>query len=461
MIASFSLIVDKQAVKVLIMEEHEEGIGARESSLLRAPYIYKALPNHRDIRLLVYRYVPDSDVTIHCHLMTKSLDEIIRCGPKYEALSYVWGNPDNTIPIMCDGKRLSITANLHTLLVNRYITVRMDMAASLYFWADAICINQKDNEEKTVQVRLMQDIYGHADHVIAWLGEEDQSVKRGFAYVRRLFATMEEYSLVDPETQEKHFDYNSLDTAEAEAVRLGMPGRTDKVWGDMAAILTNPWFSRVWIVQEALMARGLMFLCGATTLPSEILLSVARVMIDVDIFRERLTSGTLAPWFLNARYLGHLKHNFDRGAKLTILDILYFTRDFEASDARDKVFAVVGLATDVDETFIDYSVEDPGPMLVRLSKTLLGIRDETVASSPDLTVLAYARSVATSIKVPSWVVDWTSPDADVIIYATIFNDSTGSYPLLSAHEDSCQSVQVTDDNVGDVIPYQPQCFLRE
>jgi hypothetical protein len=42
-----------------------------------------------------------------------------------------------------------------------------------YLWIDAICINQKDNEEKSQQIKSMQELYSTASLVIIWLGKSD------------------------------------------------------------------------------------------------------------------------------------------------------------------------------------------------------------------------------------------------------------------------------------------------
>lgn len=439
------------------MAGHEEGIGLRESYI---PYTYKALPNPQEIRLLSYRYLPDeNEVTIRCSLITKSLNEIISSEIEYWALSYVWGDPEDTVAIICDGKRLSITRNLHALLVNLFKTNEMEKPESGYIWADAICINQADDEEKTLQVRLMQDIFSHAEHVVAWLAEESESVKRAFAFIREFFATMRKYTFVDPATREEDFDFGSLATAEIEALSLGLPGRTDKVWGDIAVLMSNPWFSRVWVVQEALMAKTLTFLCGTTTLPARLWLPFADRMMETSVFFDRLPSHTLTPWCLNASYLGHLISRHDRGDTLKIFDILDDTRAFEASDARDKVFAMVGLAVDIDNTFIDYSQKDPGPMLVRLAKHVLGIPDGGAALCPPLKILGYAGSTTTTIGVPSWVVDWTSQDYEAHSYFQRFHDGDDEILTSSENESTCQFAQVTDDNVSDIISYHSHCSL--
>lgn len=43
-------------------------------------------------------------------------------------------------------------------------------------WADAICINQADNEEKSFQVNQMGDIYDKAAEVIVWLGHDTDGI---------------------------------------------------------------------------------------------------------------------------------------------------------------------------------------------------------------------------------------------------------------------------------------------
>jgi hypothetical protein len=42
-------------------------------------------------------------------------------------------------------------------------------------WADAVCINQKANKEKSSQVAQMNRIYEYANRVLIWLGDGDES----------------------------------------------------------------------------------------------------------------------------------------------------------------------------------------------------------------------------------------------------------------------------------------------
>jgi Heterokaryon incompatibility protein (HET) len=99
----------------------------------------------------------------------------------YEALSYVWGDPDNTLPITCDGKKLPITVNLSDALRKvRHVD------QNRIVWADAICINQKDLQERSLQVRMMDGIYKRAKNVLAWLGpDHDGDAEGAFSLIQK------------------------------------------------------------------------------------------------------------------------------------------------------------------------------------------------------------------------------------------------------------------------------------
>lgn len=51
-------------------------------------------------------------------------------------------------------------------------------------WIDAICINQKDNREKAVEVQLMFEIYANANCVNIWLGQGTESTALALKWLR-------------------------------------------------------------------------------------------------------------------------------------------------------------------------------------------------------------------------------------------------------------------------------------
>jgi len=103
---------------------------------------------------------------IRGNLRVVSLDS----NPSYDALSYVWGDPNASHQIVCSGtKTVSVTTNCYEALQQLRHTFR-----TCTIWIDSICINQSDEKEKSCQVSMMQDIYGNARKVYVWLGKGNQ-----------------------------------------------------------------------------------------------------------------------------------------------------------------------------------------------------------------------------------------------------------------------------------------------
>lgn len=145
-------------------------------------YLYNMLqPSQRQIRLCTIHPGP-FDESLSCSLRTVSLDK----EPKYETLSYLWGEPIFDHAISVDGSVMMITKNLHVAL--RYLreprTPRgfsdeisgASRGLSIpgtqrVLWADAICIKQADIDEHSSQVRLMGDIYRNGKELQIWLRE--------------------------------------------------------------------------------------------------------------------------------------------------------------------------------------------------------------------------------------------------------------------------------------------------
>jgi Heterokaryon incompatibility protein (HET) len=78
----------------------------------------------------------------------------------YEALSYVWGTDEPSNPVHLGSESLLVRDNCYAALRRL-----RDRACRRTLWIDAICINQEDIKEKSLQVALMADIYSNADRV--------------------------------------------------------------------------------------------------------------------------------------------------------------------------------------------------------------------------------------------------------------------------------------------------------
>jgi hypothetical protein len=117
------------------------------------------------IRLMQLQPSPDLWAPIHCSIVHETLatyeNSLLEF---YIAVSYVWGDPNVKSSILVDGQRLGITSSLDSAL--RHIR---DGERALHVWADGVCIDQNDTEDRNLQVSQMGSIYSAAQHTIIFL----------------------------------------------------------------------------------------------------------------------------------------------------------------------------------------------------------------------------------------------------------------------------------------------------
>ena len=193
---------------------------------IMSQYRYSLLPpKPYSIRLL--RLLPHEDeaAPIRCQLMDYSLAKARRKPHMYEALSYVWGSPDETVPIYIDQYVLQVTKNLHTALLHL-----RDVSFERIVWVDAICINQLDLKEQENQIRIMGQIFSQANRVIAWLGDAADDSDRAVDEIR-LAAAFPKPSAEEAALQAQH-------------PQIFPPSAVQKA---VLALLRRPWFRRIWV----------------------------------------------------------------------------------------------------------------------------------------------------------------------------------------------------------------------
>jgi len=122
-----------------------------------------------EIRVLRVHPSASIDDPVICDLRIVSLGD----NPEYAALSYTWGPPLFDHQITCDGRNFMITGSLHWALR------RFRATGWQILWADQICIDQSNLEERSRQVLLMKDIYEKALKVFVYLGEGSSDSQEG------------------------------------------------------------------------------------------------------------------------------------------------------------------------------------------------------------------------------------------------------------------------------------------
>jgi hypothetical protein len=134
-------------------------------------------------------------ISVTAQLIETSWDEC-----NYEALSYCWGKNQKKKRILLNGEQFEITADLYNALEHLCLEheSRQLWVGFLYGWAngsltlssqiDAICINQTDTDEKSLQVQRMRDIYQNAERVLIWTGPSTTNTQQAFEKVNQLLA---------------------------------------------------------------------------------------------------------------------------------------------------------------------------------------------------------------------------------------------------------------------------------
>jgi hypothetical protein len=127
-------------------------------------------------------------------------------------------------------------------------------------WIDALCINQDDFGERGHQVGFMGEIFQRAERVLVWLGCPDQALD--FELRKDLCCfTGRSVSTTFPLNNMERFANRPLMEYGSEWMHTSI-SKQPKFWEELAAIFELPYWSRLWIIQEVVLARKLSLLWG-------------------------------------------------------------------------------------------------------------------------------------------------------------------------------------------------------
>ncbi|KAF2844975.1 HET-domain-containing protein [Plenodomus tracheiphilus IPT5] len=311
---------------------------------LPTTFVHPSLFNPKSsIRLLHMDSSPDPDTSNDIYCSLKSAEPWIN-DMKYVCLSYCWGVPTDGKQIFVrsgDGnyQPMDVTDNLYNALQG----LRASPISVLY-WIDAICIDQTNVTERGEQVGLMRDIYNKAAGVVVWLGP---STERLTAAVRIISNISERFQDDTYTTPDSILSPLGLNLTEEDTAHL--QSYTEFSYEEIAHFFSLPWFRRVWVLQEAFSQGNITVRLGPHTLPwgSVILAALWQAQFTRSHTATSTTEvGELGNHhFLPELWLGLLHTRMPRG--LSMMELTSRARDFEATDPRDKVFALLGLANDI------------------------------------------------------------------------------------------------------------------
>lgn len=396
-----------------------------------APSIYHTLGHQRSIRLL--RIHPGKDEK----RMVVDLDEFnLDSDVQYTAISYVWGNSSPPSQITCNGHCAPVTRNLWDVLS----CLREKNFGSL-LWVDAICINQQDRQEKSTQVSMMRDIYKQAAKVVFWLGRQEQYDKNAVELMNIFNA--------------RHKFPSDVESLRGRSLNeIGLP-LNHHGWIGWASILSRPWFGRVWIVQEFLNATQSVFMSGALEIPSNLLIWFAYAAGAAASMGSAIALCS-AQIFSNRRFaLRSFGLGLDLYIRATtedpdtrIVDLWTRSQLLEATDPRDRVFALLSTQTAVNMDIVDYNkdVVSVYKEIARIALFLPVPRTYWYSTTPKVPkhgpatdtmertsrFLACKTASLHSPTLPSWVPDWRPVDF-LFVPLTRFVLGTASFTHKYSH----------------------------
>ncbi|KAI0470438.1 heterokaryon incompatibility protein-domain-containing protein [Xylariaceae sp. FL0804] len=195
-------------------------------------------------------------------------------------------------------------------------------------WIDALSINQNDIEERNAQVPRMRYFYAMASRVVMWIGPAAPCSAKAFDTLvhlgRQVVVTLEGGLLPRPGASEPTWHRRETPLPYSPAT-----------WDALATLLSTPWFSRLWVVQECQMA------------PSASVLRYGRHELAWPLFRQAM----VCLFYKQNGFPAHMRHLGYR-----ILDSLLYARDGTfleilwshhrkgCADPRDRVYGLMSMA---------------------------------------------------------------------------------------------------------------------
>jgi hypothetical protein len=289
------------------------------------PYTHSRFDLERPgLRLLQLRKGTGS--TIQCELFQAWLDDEFDDLMPYEALSYTWGGTELSNSVQIDGKSLGVTHNLYLALQH----LRSEDEDRI-LWIDAMCIDQSDLKERGHQVAQMGQIYSRAERVVIWLGPSTEDIDFLLGCLKELERSS---------TKEWHQSYDrwSEGWSRLQAkfkVRYWLCVSRQRA--GLQSLLDYPWFKRVWIIQEVANAKKARICSGNKFVMAHTFVMATKLM-NMDIGYHCKAILDIMPgvareesWWGTRRDLSTLLEKFGQS---------------EATDPRDKIYALLGICSD-------------------------------------------------------------------------------------------------------------------
>ncbi|KAK1751248.1 heterokaryon incompatibility protein-domain-containing protein [Echria macrotheca] len=339
-------------------------------------YEYQPITAPNTVRLLK---IEPRLFRLRCSLVEHHLDA--KDAAPFDAISYRWGaSSEKTKVLDFGGKILPIPASAHEIIWNRASLWRTRL-----MWIDAICIDQEDQNDKNQQVGLMRDIYNKADRTIVWLGEAPDVVL-AFNFLNEMLVQIN----------------LSKDNLELATMGLKRINDANPKWAALKRMLENPYWSRVWIVQEIVASRKVHIRYGGLWFDWDLFAPIVKELYTDSssglLQKLDLAEGMATPPFLavhRIHSIESMRADYQTGVRWALAPVLINFAVSQSTLDKDHIFAFQGISS---------AVED-GALTPDYGKPALDIFREAVLYSlhrSRFMILSMAGMSHTRASVPDW-----------------------------------------------------------
>ncbi|KAI1749321.1 heterokaryon incompatibility protein-domain-containing protein [Xylaria castorea] len=305
---------------------------------------------YNEIRLLRIQPAATKDDEIVCYLEHTSLDDPYESRSSYVALSYNWGDGAGGKHVILAGNYVSITSNLYRALLE------LRTRGHCLVWADGLCINQTDLEERSQQVMMMAAIYRSASVVISYLDSHDPLDQVRSAMVSQLnHDTRPTPAEVKKRSESKEKDIKKgakhgienffskkvvetktkqRDTKKPSKAQILEPQRKA-----LLELLKHEYWMRAWIVQEISVNPHLEIIWAGNVFDLNELTMTLRRLTHVDGIGDSQRRRHI-------EQLSSIRQSHLALRPLALIDALKMCHQAKATIYQDRVFALLGLTHD-------------------------------------------------------------------------------------------------------------------
>ncbi|KAI1743557.1 heterokaryon incompatibility protein-domain-containing protein [Xylaria scruposa] len=358
-------------------------------------YQYEEL---RPLEFRLVRIFAKKMSTVKCEIIHSPLAE----PPPYTAISYAWGDADDTRSIHIGSINIPIAVSLFGAL-----DALRKREEDVLVWADALCIDQQNSDERNQQVQLMTEIYAKATQVAIWLGPSENDSELAKDFLQDIIMT-ENY----PE------DTTAL---------LLSPTRLQAVKA-VVRLFQRDYWRRLWVVQEVFNAKSIKVYCGDSTgLPWGVYRRAARIFQnhkkELDsYFSASPIHGVHLAYFRVLAYEGPNSllgfESLNSLGEESLLNVVRACRRKLTRDPRDRILGVLGVLPEVvrQEFPVNYNLS--------VKELYTNVVDFVLYATERLDVICesihFPKQTSAS-NLPSWVPDWSqNPDITALSYAYDF-----------------------------------------